>query len=384
MVSTGIHVKKMLLKTSSSNRSGFTLIEVLVVVTIITLIAAASMPAYRFIMGSRSLEGTQNITGAMLSRARTASVVDRQVRGVFFFYDVASDRTAMALVQQDGDPSYNPDLDSYKGWTDNSKLFVPSYPAGNPPISYHFGVSNLSAGTSYANKMVFSANEKFSTNAGNPVYNVAKPTLKMFAAKNNHPASNGNAPPSIATWGQTSSLFIDIVPDTDLQLLPAGVGLQLLNDSLITGNANVDRYLRTGCIMFDSNGQLASVEYDVLPSSKLGQLLLGASTNTLAGRVAATVPPVALSNAATLYSQLGFVIYDREQFKAQGFLENDPKFASRLANLTGVMVADPEAGGNEERWLQNNMGPSNASGTSTNIAIPLVVNRYNGTLMRAE
>ena len=93
-------------------RRGFTLIEILVVLTIIIIIALAAIPAFRFISGSRSIEGTQNMIGAMVSRARAQALVDRQNRGVFFFVDPVNDRTTMALVGQVGG-----DFDQYHGWS---------------------------------------------------------------------------------------------------------------------------------------------------------------------------------------------------------------------------------------------------------------------------
>src|SRR5437870_3269126 len=49
-----------------SRRRGFTLIEILVVLGIIILLAAAAVPAFRFIVGARSLDGAQNVAGAMV------------------------------------------------------------------------------------------------------------------------------------------------------------------------------------------------------------------------------------------------------------------------------------------------------------------------------
>src|SRR6266446_10732333 len=84
------------LRSLRPRHRGFTLIEILVVLGIMILIAAAAVPAFRFIIGARNLDGAQNVVGAMVARARTQALVDHHPTGVFFFLDPASDRTTMA------------------------------------------------------------------------------------------------------------------------------------------------------------------------------------------------------------------------------------------------------------------------------------------------
>src|SRR5437763_1445472 len=78
-------------------RSAFTLTELLVVMGIIVLLALAAVPAIRFIMGSRSIESAQNLVAAMVSRARTQAIADKEPRGVFFFLNPANDRSTMGI-----------------------------------------------------------------------------------------------------------------------------------------------------------------------------------------------------------------------------------------------------------------------------------------------
>ena len=108
------------------HHGGFTLIELLVVMGIIVLIAAASVPAFRFITGSRSVDGAQNTVNAMVGRARTQAIVTGQNAGVFFFLDPRDDRTKMALVQQTSSQQ-----NEYSGWamTDTGM-------PGNPNVTY--------------------------------------------------------------------------------------------------------------------------------------------------------------------------------------------------------------------------------------------------------
>src|SRR5882724_6619318 len=97
---------------------GFTLIELLVVLGIIVLIAAGAVPAFRFIVGSRSLEGAGNIVSGMVAKARAQATKDQTPTGVFFYYDPNAERSSMILVHVKGDSTDNfPDAEAYHGWT---------------------------------------------------------------------------------------------------------------------------------------------------------------------------------------------------------------------------------------------------------------------------
>jgi hypothetical protein len=191
---------------------------------------------------------------------------------------------------------------------------------------------------------------------------------------------------------------LDIVAETDVQFLPTGVGVQLLNDIQIngvstSGSRSRDNFLRTGCIMFDKTGVVELMEYDVKPTSKLGQYLMAqGSTVTLAGRNPNTLPPVRLpaGGLPALNSCLGLVLYDRQAFISKGFDENDPTYnagaGSRLANLRVDGSEGPNNNpnpSNEERWLNEYMIPDLNNPSQVN-SIPLIVNRFNGTLLKGE
>ena len=374
------------------HRVGFTLLEVLVVLTIIVLIAASALPAFRFITGSRSLESTQNIAGAMIGQARTAAVIGHQPHGVFFVFDPVNSRTTMALVKQEGDDTTNPDLDAYKGWTDG-KDQLPTL-----AISY-YDSSNTVDGPSFADTLTIYGKEQFRP-AALPA--IAKPTLRMFKCGRFHAtAAAGNSPrrtsppaPAPAPgpfWIAAAPLFLDIVANTDLQLLPPGVGVQLINDQKsFTGVASYhDRYLRTGCILVDANGQFTSINYDVSPLSRLGRSLRlplppGGRTlqnqNYTAGGVATFIGTGA-GQSYNLFSQFGLVLYDRQALKA--------------ATATTVAPITPFAASDESDWMTRNVLTSFAAPASAadeqheedwldQNSQPLILNRYNATLIKGE
>jgi prepilin-type N-terminal cleavage/methylation domain-containing protein len=82
-------------------RRGFTLIELLATIAIIVILLAMAVPLFRVMSGSGSVEGAQNMASAMLQRARSRAIGMQAPRGVFFFEDQATRRTAMALVKID-------------------------------------------------------------------------------------------------------------------------------------------------------------------------------------------------------------------------------------------------------------------------------------------
>ncbi len=88
-------------KTLAFRRSGFTLTEMLVVITIIVLVLAMSITLFKSMSSDRSVESGQNIVSAMLQRARARAIGLQSPRGVFFFEEQSTGKTAMLLVKID-------------------------------------------------------------------------------------------------------------------------------------------------------------------------------------------------------------------------------------------------------------------------------------------
>jgi prepilin-type N-terminal cleavage/methylation domain-containing protein len=88
------------------SRRGFTLIELLVVISIIVMILALAVPLINSLRGGRSVDAAQNVVSAMMQRARARAIWLQERRGIFFFDDQATGKTAMVMVKLfDGTPN---------------------------------------------------------------------------------------------------------------------------------------------------------------------------------------------------------------------------------------------------------------------------------------
>ena len=347
---------------SSVQRRGFTLVEVLVVLTIIVLISLSALPAIRFITGSRSIESAQNLAGAMISRARGQALADGEPRGVFFFIDPSNDRTTMALVGQGGG-----DFDQYLGWT--AKALPPAnvrfdLPGNTLPASFFYYPSGVIGETQSKVISLGSAGAVFGPESNSAYLGQARSIVRRYVCVQTNTPIDANKPKTTngnAVW-QTASTALDLVADTDFQQLPAGVGVQLINSNP-TGAGSFDRYLRIGCIMFDRNGFFASVPWSVAWQTPIGQAM----------HLAADID---LGNS--LYSEFGLALYDRQTYLAQqsngvNFPEGDFIFPSTLFQVG----FGPKSYGSftdeivKEKWIDNN-------------SLPLLIDRYSGNLIKGE
>jgi prepilin-type N-terminal cleavage/methylation domain-containing protein len=99
------------LPMNKNNRSGFTLIEMLVVMAIIILFVTLAIPAISAITGTRSISAAENQISAVLARAREEAIGIQDYRGVLFYIDPREDRVVAALVRSadlQGDAKTNP------------------------------------------------------------------------------------------------------------------------------------------------------------------------------------------------------------------------------------------------------------------------------------
>ncbi|MCY2953402.1 MAG: prepilin-type N-terminal cleavage/methylation domain-containing protein [Planctomycetota bacterium] len=322
---------------------GFTLIELLVVMGIIMIIMALAVPAYRFIVGNRSQDAAVNLIEAMLGRARGHAISSQRHAGVAFFVNPLDQRVTMAIVVErmpDAEADEDPYL-NYKGWDKAS-----SYKTGQEIIG------------------TVVADDEDPVSKARTKRNVVRRFHYLPLAIGNGDPPNPAPPDANGTWGSLGAgLCMDFVMDGELQALPNGVGCQLINDP--KNASDPDRYVQTGCILFDPQGQLTSIDLAIARYGALGKLL-GLQMD--------------IPNNVTFKSQLGVVLFDPDAFRSKGGgTLSDSVVAVKGYDSMGdkgwepVGGQKPYSGGEtkEEDWLDQN-------------GLQLLVSRYSGTLLRGE
>lgn len=247
-------------------RSGFTLIEMLVVISIIVLSLALAIPLFSVMSGDRSVDGAENIVSAMLQRARARAIGLQDRRGVFFFEDPKTKNVMMVVVK-----IYDSPVGS--GWA--------------PGASYIDTDSQLPEG----------------------------------------------------------------------QMLPPGVGAAFIAGRISTNTT----YSKVGLVSFDALGRFEPIVYGFEPSKN----------PATGGAPSALQTQYQLDNTYRIWSSMsppevarshvGLMLYDKKSFK-----DVDPSNNSPTLFTAG-----------ESQWLDG-QSPGKSGG------LPLMINRYNGTLIRGE
>jgi type II secretory pathway pseudopilin PulG len=210
-----------------SRAGGFTLVEIMVVLSIIILILAVGMPVWHAMTGNNSVAAAQNQVAAALANARGDAIYHRQTIGVLFFIDPVNDQTAMAEVQV-------------------QTLY-----------QYAYAPSGGAAPTSYSMTPLFQPQDSTGPFDNGAVYSLERV---------NYP--DPNTPPPAVNLPGTYVFYRDII------LLPKGVGVALNNDTFTYNAFNtynlaasvypaLDRYRRLGCIMFAPDGTLTSLPFGI-------------------------------------------------------------------------------------------------------------------------
>jgi prepilin-type N-terminal cleavage/methylation domain-containing protein len=84
----------------ANRKSAFTLIEMIVVITIIVIAMTLAVPAIRSLTGSRSQEAAQNVLTTALGSVRAEAMALQRVEGIMFFLDTSSDRVQCVAVME--------------------------------------------------------------------------------------------------------------------------------------------------------------------------------------------------------------------------------------------------------------------------------------------
>lgn len=324
-------------KPSSTRPSGFTLTELLIVITLIVIILGIAIPTLSVLTGSRSTESARNQLSAMLGRARGLAIQNGATIGVAIYVDPNTGRTGMALVQMINLSGST----AYQAWTYYDSAAYPMYengvlnPAGGSVI-YQQGdvVFRLADSTGWT-----------STNANflkDPTE--SRKTVKTFVCSQNHtaagPPNSGNAPGTSGGdpyWNWMPPNSIDLVQggSGDVELLPKGVAVELINDSAssIPGSTLVDQYVHTGIILFDSTGKLTVGAFFIVPGSSLYSDIV--SSNWPGTPL--YIPQININNQQLIYSSVGVALYDSSAIVDQPFYTSNT--ATTAADLTLQMTA---------------------------------------------
>jgi hypothetical protein len=338
----------------------------LVVLAIIVIVLLAAVPVFNSLTGNHSVAAAQNQVAAMLVTARADAIYDKQITGVFFFIDPASDSVAMAEVQADpqvtGGVTYTP---------------LGVVPAPTPPN----GSADLINGA-----------------ASPPPNNGPVTALEMvnYYTPIQSP-NNAGAPTGLPTSPGTFTYYRDVI------VLPASIGIALYNNyygytyASVPSDQSFDRYVRLGAILFDANGNLTACPYAVQqtrytpyqfqptggnltyfsPINHLGQRLgLTTASGGTPQDLASIVPnpptnPVPIPSASGNYpliSSVGLLFYDRNAFlnqhttnqtySGQPFTDLDLNYLLPGQSWAAALAVNPQAPAaqksDEENWLDQN------------------------------
>lgn len=409
----------------STRSRGFTLIEILVVLGIVTLVAALGVPVYNALSGTRSIEAAQNQVSAYLGQARTIAINEGKSAGVLFYVDPATERTAMAIVYVGDTTLEDPDpYDKYKSWMSGVQYRTGDPdPDGNGDTSDRTRADRVTgmvsdADSTYDSLSYPQGNEPNFAAYTEPqrYFGTFRPAVRVWRSARQHTAANvpataATVPPSdirarpprtgpggtmrgVATipsyqppvtvtqsesfdrkyghynWSIADGRIISQYSQSEQQLLPKGVGVQvMIEPTSRTGGGYKDRYVRTGIILFDSQGRLVLRDVKLPHNTPLGEYL-----------------ELASPGASALVSGLGLAFYNDSDFRSLNLNGAQPSqsdwiyggtapsnvyaFSSTVATLQDLPATE-SAEQAEENWLVNN-------------TVPVMVNRFSGSLSIAE
>jgi prepilin-type N-terminal cleavage/methylation domain-containing protein len=325
-------------------RRGFTLIEMITVLTIIILVLAIAIPVWNALMGGTNVAAAQNQISAVLANARADAIYNRRATGVCFYIDPKTQRTAMAEVQVQ------------TLYQTSSSTYTPLFPPNGQPLPDGL-VNSLEL-----------VNNPDPNNPGSFSFTrdaVLLPAGVGVVANNNTYTYN-----QYNQWGANSANYPPL-----------------------------DRYLHLGVIMFGPDGTLATIPYAIplkdqftsastpqenLLCQHIGMLYSASSTADLASNV----PPNPGNVPLPLTSSVGLVIFDHDAYLTQ---HASLKISSGTIGSTGVFtdidmnynlytqqyypspVPQPRPDDKfiEENWIDKN-------GTA------LMVSPFNGSLIKAK
>ena len=177
-------------------------------------------------------------------------------------------------------------------------------------------------------------------------------------------------------WNWMPPNSIDLVQGDsgDVEQLPKGVAVELVNDSASTSFRGTDQYVHTGVILFDSTGKLLVSNIFIVPGTSLYSTIV---PPTWLG-THFPLPKINAVNQQLFNSSVAVAIYDSSPIIDQPFYTTNS--ATTAADLNLQMTSGPPGGQTiptpaikttQDQWVSNN-------------AQLYFVSRTSGTLLKAE
>jgi prepilin-type N-terminal cleavage/methylation domain-containing protein len=358
------------------DRRGFTLTELLIVITLIVIILGIAIPTLSTLTGSRSTESGKNQLAAMLGRARGFAIQSPlgTAIGVAIYVDPVNGRTDMALVRMINSVGAS----AYQAWIyqDGIHLLKPDGTVDTTTaVQYQTGdvVFRLGDASTWT-----STNPNFQKDPLEvfPGTNATKKTVKTFVCSQSHIAATGKEP---GTSGGDN--FWNWIPPSSLDLyqgeveqLPKGVAVELINDSASTNTNGTDQYVHTGVILFDSTGKLLVTPVVFVPGTSLFNSMASPSWPGIQKYIPAV--PTSANSTQLIYSNVGVAIYDSTAIVDQPFYTSNTATTAADINLPMTSIQLPNVPSQtvktqQDTWISNN-------------AQLFFVSRSSGTLLKAE
>ena len=399
-----------------STSRAFTLIEILVVLGIITLIAALGVPIYNALSGARSVEAAQNSVSAYLGMARTIAINEGKSAGVMFYVDPATERTAMAIVLIGDTSLEDPDpYEKYKGWFSTASYTTGDLDPNNDGntsdrtradrvIGFTSDGDSGFDGSSYRDNTYVQAPANRYVDARRYIGNF-RPAVKVWRAERDSTGSspvrfgsntnaffaqtiNTSTPINTAVqsynrsagsivankyannnWTISTGKIISQYGNSEQQLLPKGIGVQvIIQPTSQTAGGYQERYVRTGIILFDPQGRLVLRVLKLPKTTTLGEYIeLGVDAEQiLSGVGVALYNQTAFKNLTTPNGPASEM--DWIYLNVPGNTYRISSGAAPFNDYPSAAFADESA---EEDWLANN-------------TVPVLINRFSGSLSESE
>lgn len=231
-------------------RPAFTLVELLIVMSIMVVLLLTALPVFNYITGARSTSQGVNLAAAMLGRARALALsrTDEKNIGVLFYTDDEG-RDAMQIVEVDVGSTSN-ELERYFSWQNNATYRTLSTDPADPhpaDVVYSQTIDQL---------------------GGSGIPFTGRPVVKRYTSLQD--GNTNHQPPDssvnfVDSWWNVSTLgnVIPVSLDAEVQYMPRGVRARVVKLPTNGGRA----VATPGIILFDKQGRVAKRQWGISKTS---------------------------------------------------------------------------------------------------------------------